>query len=43
MRRLRAIMTVIFPPMSNAGVRIVVKNVGGVSGRLFVWDLSQAR
>lgn len=33
----------IFPPISNASVRIVVKNVGGVSERLFVWDLSQAR
>lgn len=33
----------IFPPISSASVRIVVKNVGGVSERIFVWDLSQAR
>jgi len=33
----------IFPPISSASVRIMVKNVGGVSERVFVWDLSQTR
>ncbi len=33
----------VFPPISSVTVRIVVKNVGGVSERVFVWDLSQAR
>ncbi len=34
---------VIFPPISSARLRIVVKNVGGVSERLFDWDLSKPR
>jgi hypothetical protein len=34
---------VIFPPISSPRLRIVVKNVGGVSERLFDWDLSKPR
>ena len=34
---------VVFPPAASSSVRIVVKSVGGVSERIFDWDLSGAR
>lgn len=34
----------VFPPLAQAGpLRIVVKNVGGVAERSFVWELPPAR
>jgi len=34
----------VFPPTAQAGaVRIIVKNVGGVAERSFVWDVAPAR
>ncbi|OGL14232.1 MAG: hypothetical protein A3G97_01625 [Candidatus Rokubacteria bacterium RIFCSPLOWO2_12_FULL_69_21] len=36
--------TLIFPPPAQAGpLKIVVKNVGGVAERSFVWELGPAR
>jgi len=33
----------VFPPTAQAAVQIVVKNVGGVAERSFVWDVAPAR
>jgi len=34
----------VFPPTAQAGaVQIIVKNVGGVAERSFVWDVAPAR
>ena len=34
----------VFPPLAQAGpLKIVVKNVGGVADRSFVWELGPAR
>ena len=36
--------TLVFPPPAQAGpLKIVVKNVGGVADRSFVWELGPAR